>query len=101
MEIYLVDKRDYDAYFYRLPKNEIVKTTPEEGLTIYIDITDNNKKICGFRTEEVLGMPANEYYIFDFIDEGRLGPEKTYQYISLSEKQYAEFLLKLAEVANK
>lgn len=101
LNIYQVDKSDYDAYFHRLPLNEIVKTTPEKGTTIYIDITDNNKEICGYHTEEIMGMPANDYYIFNFIDEERLSEPKTYEYITLTEKEYAEFLDKLMEMKGK
>lgn len=74
-EIYEVDKKDYDSYFYRLPENEIMKTTPSEGWTIYKDMKEN-KEICGILSENVMAMDANRYFIFDFIDESRLGKPK-------------------------
>ena len=41
IDIYEVEKRDYEAYFYRLPPNEIIKTTPRPGLVIWKDIKEN------------------------------------------------------------
>ena len=47
LDLFEVDKIDYDAYFYRLPKNEIMKTTPQEGLIVYKDIKEDGELICG------------------------------------------------------
>lgn len=94
LDIYEVDKLDYDAYFYRLPKNELMKTTPREGFVAYKDITDS-QYICGILSEQIMGMPANRYFIFNFIDEERLGEHKCYQHIRMSEEEYTQFLATL------
>lgn len=91
IDIYEVDKNDYSAYFYRLPKNDIIKTTPREGLSVYKDI-QTGAQICGILTEQIMGTDCNRYFIFNFMDENRLGAYKTTQYIQLSEEEFEEFL---------
>lgn len=100
LDIYEVDKADYDAYFYRLPQNEIVKTTPREGFVVYRDMIEP-QLICGILSENIMAMPANRYFIFNFIDEGRLGPHKQYKYIQMSETEYIDFLKRLQEIAKE
>ena len=95
LDIYEVDKADYDAYFYRLPENEIMKTTPNEGFIVYKDIKDNGTPICGILSEEIMAMPATRYFIFNFLNEERLGQYKTYKYITLNKEEYLDFLAKL------
>lgn len=99
LDLFEVDKMDYDAYFYRLPKNEIMKTTPREGLTVYKDVKENGELICGILSEQIMAMPANRYFIFNFIDESRLGPHKAYKYITMTEEEYTEFLKQLQQIA--
>lgn len=99
LDLFEVDKIDYDAYFYRLPKNEIMKTTPREGLTVYKDIKEDGKFICGILSEQIMAMPANRYFIFNFMDESRLGPHKTYKHITMTEEEYIEFLKQLQQIA--
>ena len=98
LDIYEVDKCDYDAYFHRLPKNDIMKTTPREGFVVYKDIANGGEPVCGILTEQVMAMPANRYFIFDFIDESRLGPHKQYQYIHMTEEEYTAFLNRLQQI---
>lgn len=99
LDLFEVDKVDYDAYFYRLPKNEIMKTTPREGLTVYKDVKEAGELICGILSEQIMAMPANRYFIFNFIDESRLGPHKAYKYITMTEEEYTEFLKQLQQIA--
>ena len=99
LDLFEVDKIDYDAYFYRLPKNEIMKTTPREGLTVYKDVKEDGELICGILSEQIMAMPANRYFIFNFIDESRLGPHKAYKYIIMTEEEYTEFLKQLQQIA--
>lgn len=99
LDLFEVDKIDYDAYFYRLPKNEIMKTTPREGLTVYKDVKEDGELICGILSEQIMAMPANRYFIFNFIDESRLGPHKAYKYITMTEEEYTEFLKQLQQIA--
>ena len=99
LDLFEVDKVDYDAYFYRLPKNEIMKTTPREGLTVYKDVKEDGELICGILSEQIMAMPANRYFIFNFIDESRLGPHKAYKYITMTEEEYTEFLKQLQQIA--
>ena len=101
LDIYEVDKEDYDAYFYRLPEKEIMKTTPREGLAIYRDLANEGQPICGILTEQIMAMPANRYFIFNFIDEERLGPHKQYQYIHMTEEEYMEFLGRLQQITKE
>lgn len=98
LDIYEVDKVDYDAYFYRLPEKDIMKTTPREGLIVYKDIANGGEPVCGILSEQIMAMPANRYFIFNFLDEERLGPHKQYQYIHLTEKEYTEFLGRLQQI---
>ena len=97
LDLYEVEKADYESYFYRLPK-DIMKTTPREGLIIYKDI-QTGESICGVLTEQVMAMPANRYFIFSFLDEERLGPHKVYKYIHMSGEEYIEFLRRLQQIA--
>ena len=99
-DIYEVDKHDYDAYFYRLPQEDLMKTTPKEGLTVYKDVV-NNEPICGVLTENIMAMPANRYFIFNFMDGSRLGQHKAYKYIVLNEDEYSELLKKLSETSKE
>lgn len=100
IDVYEVDKHDYDSYFYRLPIADLMKTTPYEGLTVYKDVT-NGEAICGILTENIMAMPANRYFIFNFMDENRLGQYKAYKYITLTEEEYSEFLKKLSKIAKE
>ena len=91
IDIYEVDKKDYEAYFYRLPKDEIIKTTPREKLTIWKDLI-TGFEICGYETTQIMGTDCNRFFIFNFMEEERLGNYKTTKYIYLSEKEYEKFL---------
>lgn len=91
IDIYEVDKKDYEAYFYRLPKNEIIKTTPREKLTIWKDLI-TGFEICGYETTQIMGTDCNRFFIFNFMEEKRLGNYKTTKYVYLSEKEYEKFL---------
>ena len=97
LDIYEVDKEDYEAYFYRLPKN-IMKTTPQEGMVVYKDMTTGDS-ICGILTENIMAMPANRYFIFNFLEEERLGPHKMVKHITMNAEEYEEFLNKLSKAA--
>ena len=99
LDLFEVDKVDYDAYFYRLPKNEIMKTTPREGLTVYKDVKEDGELICGILSEQIMAMPANRYFIFNFMDESRLVPHKAYKHITMTEEEYTEFLKQLQQIA--
>lgn len=100
LDIYEVEKRDYEAYFYRLPQNEIMKMRPQEGLTVYKDIITGDL-LCGVLSEQVMAMPANRYFIFNLMDEERLGEHKLYKYIQLSQEEFNEFLAQLQQAAKK
>ena len=100
IDIYEVEKRDYEAYFYRLPQNKILKTTPRPGLVIWKDIKEN-EEICGQEIIQIMGQNCSRYFIFNFVDEERLGPHKTYKYITLSEEEYIEFLNSLPSSKEK
>ena len=98
LDLFEVDKEDYDAYFYRLPKEDMVKNEPFEGFTLYQDAKQENLFICGVLTEQIMAMPANRYFIFNFLEEERLGPHKQYQYIHMTEEEYVEFLRRLQQI---
>ena len=99
LDLYEVENVDYESYFYRLPK-DIMKTTPSEGLVVYKDI-QTGESICGVLTEQVMAMPANRYFIFNLLDEERLGSHKAYKYIHMTEAEYAEFLGRLQQIAKE
>ena len=98
LDIYEVEKKDYDSYFYRLPKNEIMKIHPKEGFVVYKDLKNEQLCLCGIHTEQIMAMPANRYFIFNFMDEERLGPYKAYRHIVLEEDEYMDFLKRLQKV---
>lgn len=91
IDIYEVEKGDYSSYFHRLPKNELMKTTPREGLVVYKDVV-SGEAICGILTETIMGTNCNRFFIFNFMEEDRLGPEKVIKYITLPEEDYKYFL---------
>ena len=93
IDIYEVDKKDYESYFYRLPKNEIIKTTPRSNLTVYKDLKEN-VEICGIETTLIMGQNCCRFFIFNLMDEERLGPHKVIQYINLSQEEYLTLLRK-------
>lgn len=100
LDIYEVEKQDYDSYFYRLPKNEIMKVHPKEGFIAYKDLKDEQSYLCGIYTEQIMAMPANRYFIFNLMNEERLGPHKAYRHIVLEENEYMDFLKRLQEVTS-
>ena len=101
IDIYEVEKRDYESYFYRLPVESVMKTRPVDGLTVYVDTLNNQAPLCGVLTENVMMMNANRYFIFNFMDEERLGPHKAYKEIILDEDDYREFLNRLQELTKE
>ena len=91
LDIFEVEKEDFTSYFYRLPKNEIVKTTPQENLIIWKDIL-TGQEVCGEEKIQIMGSNCTRYFIFNFLEEERLGEYKTIQKIVLSEEDYQKFL---------
>lgn len=98
LSFYEVDKQDYDAYFYRLPKEEL-EFVQEDGLSVYKDIV-NGEPICAFKVAEFIADVTN-YYIFNFLPEERLGKHKTQMKIELSYEEYLDFLKKASEIMEK
>ena len=45
------------------------------------DLKGDNEILCGILSEQVMGMSANRYFIFNLMDEERLGPHKLYKHI--------------------
>ena len=76
----------------------MVKSEPFEGFTLYQDAKQENLFICGVLTEQIMAMPANRYFLFNFLEEERLGPHKQYQYIHMTEEEYVEFLGRLQQI---
>ena len=85
LDIYEVDKADYDAYFYRLPQNDMIEP----------------QLICGILSENIMAMPANRYFIFNFLDEKRLGAHKIIKQITLGLEDYENFMKHLTEISFK
>lgn len=97
IDIYEVEKADYEAYFFRLPKNEILKTTPQENYIVYVDATSADREpICGIEEQDIMGTKARRFFIFNLLDEERLGEHKRIQVIHMSEEEYINFLTKAA-----
>ena len=99
LDIYEVDKEDYESYLYRLPKNEIMKTTPREGYVFYKDSL-TQQYICGTLSEDIMGMKCTRFFIFEFLPEERLGKELVIKEIIIGEDEYKELLEKLANGKN-
>ena len=77
LDIYEVDKADYDAYFYRLPQNEMVKTTPpREGFVVYRDMIEP-QLICGYYLKILWLCQQIDILFSTFLDEERLGAHKS------------------------
>lgn len=98
LDIYEVERADYLAYWFRLPHNDLMKTTPEEGLTIWKD-TKTGDQICGTKVEQIIGTAATQYYIITLMDEERLGAEKTTKYISMTEEDYKDLITQLSQIS--
>lgn len=98
MDIYEVEKRDYDAYFFRLPKEDLEEERTESQL-IYRDKLTGNK-VCGIEIQEHNHITFYRYFIFEFLDEERLGPHKGYKQIVVSKEEYEKLLKAYAEKLN-
>ena len=81
LDIYEVDKKDYEG----LAKFFVPDFSALSDPSLWIDAIGQ-------------AMPANRYFIFNFMDEQRLGPYKYYKYIQLSEKEYLDFLKRLQKI---
>lgn len=91
LDIYEVDKEDAISYCYRLkarPQNQI---NPKEGLEIFEDVA-TGLYLWGIETTNIMGQEARRYFIFEFLDEELLGPHRTVKKITLTEKQFEEFV---------
>lgn len=99
LDIYEVERNYYLSYWYSLPHDELMKTTPSEGLTIWKDIK-TGEQICGTKVENIMGTAATQYYIFTFMDDERLGEAKTTQYVYLNNEEYLDLLRKLAKISS-
>ena len=99
LDIYEVDKEDYESYLYRLPKNEIMKTTPRERYVFYKDSL-TQQYICGTLSEDIMGMKCTRFFIFEFLPEERLGKELVIKEIIIGEDEYKELLEKLTNGKN-
>ena len=100
IDIYEVEREDYNAYFYRLPQNDLMKTSPEKNYIIWKDIC-TGEPVCGTETYDIMGQKCIRYFIFNFLEEERLGKHKIIKHIVLSEKDYMKFLEKLPNKAKE
>ena len=97
LDIFEVEKQDYMSYYHRLSTRQLIKTRPQQNLTVYRDI-ELNVPVCGIETVEVMGTNMNRYFIFELLDEELLGEHKTYRKIVLSQEDYLELLSKLGKL---
>lgn len=98
--IYEVEKKDYDSYFFRLPKDDI-EMIQNESKIIYTDKV-TNQEICAKEIYERNGVTYYKYYIFEFLDDNRLGPYKGYKTIQVSSEEFEKLLKAYAEkIKNK
>lgn len=91
LDIYEVEKGDYESYFFRLPQNDLMKTTPREGWTLYKDVITQSY-VCGVVIENIMGMDCSRFFIFEFLPEERLGKELTVKQVCLSEEDFIKFV---------
>ena len=99
LDIYEVDKEDYDSYWYRLPKDEIIKCTPREGYEFYKDSL-TKKYVCGILSEDIMGMKCTRFFIFEFLPEERLGDELVIKEIIIGEDEYKKLIGRLTDGEN-
>ena len=99
LNIYEVDKEDYDSYWYRLPKDEIIKCTPREGYEFYKDSL-TKKYVCGTLSEDIMGMKCTRFFIFEFLPEERLGNELVLKEIIIGEDEYKKLIGRLTDGEN-
>jgi hypothetical protein len=92
-DLYEVDREDYDAYFYRLPKDALKKFSLEDETIIFED-TVTGEWICGYKNETSL-IDVKKYYIFSILPDTRLSDYKTQKRIILSDEEYTNFLKSL------
>ena len=100
IDIYEVEREDYNAYFYRLPQDDLMKTSPEKNYIIWKDIR-TGEPICGTETYDIMGQKCTRYFIFNFLEDERLGKHKIIKHIVLSEEDYMNFLEKLPAKAKE
>lgn len=89
-----VNKEEYCDYLYRLPKEDIKviqSIEVDEVTTKYYDLI-TGKLICSNTNDK--------YYIYEFLDEERLGPPKKYKSITVDLNTYNLLLRLLSHEKN-
>lgn len=94
LDFYEVDKEDFRSYRYRLKDRKLYTQSLEPGITVYYD-EELQVPVLGEREENVMGMPAKQFYIFEFLDEELLGEPMAIKYVTLSAVEWQNFISKL------
>ena len=96
IDIYEVDKEDYDSYVYRCRNRETMKLTPKKGFTIWQDL-ETKIWLYGEHEEIVMEMPHKNFYIFELMKEEELASPKLTKHIQLQYEEWLKFIKVLKE----
>ena len=95
LDLYAVEKLDYDSYVYRCKDRNLMKVTPNKELTVFRDV-ETGKYLYGYgEIELVKGLPHKTYYIFELLDEELLGEPLRVQHLNFSQEELEQLLVLL------
>lgn len=98
LDFYEVEKADYRAYQYRLKDRKTYERSyPEQELTVVFD-EETNVPVLGLKEESIMGTNAHRFFIFEFLDEDKLGDHLVTKNIILSQEQWERFLQQYADI---
>lgn len=103
LDIYEVEKADYESYVYRLKYRDLLEQEEEEGsIHLFWDIAAG-EYVCGYRDTKNIASNSyfREFFIFEILPEDLLGPEKVVKKIVLSQEDYEAWLNLCNQVINK
>lgn len=101
LNIYEVDKRDYEAYKFKFKDREKVEhLIPEKKLLIVTDEV-SGFAVYGVRYEivdEKIKSSVPHYYIFEFLEEGLPDENLHFQEIKITADEWIELLRRIGEM---
>lgn len=101
LEIYSVDKPDYESYVYRLQYRDLLQEEID-NVVMFRDMTAG-QYVCGYKDTTMISSNSvcREYFIFELLPEDYLGPEKVIKRITLSKEDYEAWIKLCQQVINK
>ena len=101
LDLFQVDKADYESYVYRLRHRDLLETKEENGLVMFWDIAAG-EYVCGYKEETTIANNTTykDYFIFELLPEECLASEKIIQKVVLSPEEYVAWLKLCNQVMN-